>query len=371
MKIAFFNLQPLDRNGGSETWIRKVFSMFKNNGDEVVIIVPSDRNRREIICGLEHIFFRSKMYSLLEKLGLKNLFPPFLDYKFSDEVDAVYVPTIHPLLLFKSVLKRKRKLIIGTHDLFIPNKRIGIDIYQKISIIGIGYLARRGRVIIHSLNPVTSRAFKGTEATIFEIGNEFVTRDMAIPKPNNPDVFRIENEKHFTVLFLGNIEQRKGSRLIPEIIEKFNKMEDITFIFAGKVKDTRLIKEMNNFTDIAHFMGSVIEADKIDLLSKSDLFLFLSDREASPIVIEEAFSFGLPVVSTWKGIEKLNSYSYSLCVLSGRTVDEIRDSITSLYHLWKQDTGKYYSGIYLRSMSYRDHFHSHSYDETIINMFLD
>jgi len=257
MKIAFFNLQPLDRNGGAETWIRKVCSMFKSIGDEVVIIVPSDRNRREIICGLEHIFFRTKIYSLLEKLGLKNLYPPFLNYKFSDEVDAVYVPTIHPLLLFKSVLKRNSKLIIGTHDLFIPNKRIGIDIYQKISIIGISYLARREKVIIHSLNPLTSRVFKGTGTTIFEIGNEFVTRDMALPGSNDPDKLRTESEKRFTVLFLGNIEQRKGSRLIPEIIEKFSKMNDILFIFAGKVKDTRLIKEMNNFTDIAHLIGSV------------------------------------------------------------------------------------------------------------------
>ena len=102
MKIAFFNLQPLDRTGGSETWIRKVCNIFINNGDEVVIIVPSDRNRREIISGFEHIFFRSRIYSLLEKLGQKNLFPPFLDYKFSNEADAVYVPTIHENCIFQS-----------------------------------------------------------------------------------------------------------------------------------------------------------------------------------------------------------------------------------------------------------------------------
>ena len=370
MKIAFFNLQPLDRNGGSETWIKKVCSILNNNGDNVVIIVPSDRNRRENISGLEHIFFRSRMYSLLEKLGLKNLFPPFLNYKlFDDEVDAVYIPTIHPLLLFRSVLKRKKKLIIGTHDLFIPNKRIGIDIYQKISIIGISYLAHGQKVIIHSLNPMTSRAFKETGAVVCEIGNEFVTKDMAVPQPNNPDVFRTKTDKPFTVLFLGNIEQRKGSRLIPEIIEKFNGMAGISFIFAGKLKDARLTHEINHFSDIAYFKGSVSEADKINLLCESDLFLFLSDREASPIVIEEAFSFGLPVVSTWKGIEQLNSFPYSLCVLSGRTVDEIRDSITLMYNQQRKDAGKYYLGIYLRSMYYRSRFHNHNYDEAIMKMF--
>lgn len=370
MKIAFFNLQPLDRNGGSETWIRKVCNIFNNNGDEVVIIIPSDKNRREIISGLEHIFFRSRMYSLLEKLGLKNLFSPFLDYKFSNEADVVYVPTIHPLFLFKSVLKQKKKLIIGAHDLFIPNKRIGIDIYQKISIIGISYLARKGKVIIHSLNPITSRALKGTGAVFFEIGNEFVTSDMSEPGQDNRDLFRNENEKYFTILFLGNIEQRKGSRLIPEIIEKLSNMDDILFIFAGKMKDTRLIKELNNLSDIAHFRGSVSEADKIDLLRNSDLFLFLSDREASPIVIEEAFSFGLPVVSTWKGVKELRSFRYSFCVISNRTIKEIVQSIIFIYSQWKNDAGKFYAEKSSRSRSYKEHLNYTKYKEEIINLFM-
>lgn len=371
MKIAFVNLQPINHNGGAERWIRAVCKMLTESGQDVLIFVPSDRAGRERILGIEHVFFRSKVYSLFKKLGICNLLPPFLDYRFNEEADVVYVPTIHPLLLFKSVLKANKKLIIGTHDLFIPNKLAGIDIYQKISITGISYLAGKGRVMVHSLNTMTSRAFNDTGVIKFEIGNEFLTDYEAVSGSNDCTRISRKIREPFKVLFLGNIEPRKGSRLIPSIVERFKTSTDISFIFAGKIKDAKLLENMTDLADNADFRGTVSEADKVNLFHESDMFLFLSDREASPIVIEEAFSFGLPVVSTWTGITQLSSFPYSLCVIPGRNADEIRDSIMSLYELWKRDTGKYYVDLLFRSLSYRNRFHNCDYGEAIRRMFLD
>jgi glycosyltransferase involved in cell wall biosynthesis len=371
MKIAFVNLQPISYNGGAERWIRAVCKMLLERGHDVLIFVPSNRDVREKILGIEHVFFKSRAYALFKKLGMYNLFPPFLNYRFNEEVDVVYVATIHPLLLFKSVLKGNKKLIIGTHDLFIPNKRLGIDIYQKISITGISYLASKGKVLVHSLNRMTSRAFKDTSVIKFEIGNEFLTDYEAVSGSNDSTRISSKIGQPFKVLFLGNIEPRKGSRLIPSIVGQFKTSTDISFIFAGRIKDAKLLKETNVLVDNADFKGTVSEADKVNLFRESDLFLFLSDREASPIAIEEAFSFGLPVVSTWRGITQLNSFPYSLCVISGRNADEILDSITSQYNLWKRDNRKYYLDLLLRSLSYRNRFHNYNSGEAIRKMFLD
>ncbi len=371
MKIAFLNLKPLSHKGGAEKWIGIVCNLLREQGDEVVVLVPSDRAWESDISGCKHIFYKSRIHTLFEKLGFLNLFPPFLNVTLPDDIDVIYVPTVHPLLLFRSVVKQKKKLLIGTHDLFIPNRTIGIDIYQKISLMGINFLARKGIVIIHSLNPMTTKAFEGSMAKVVEVGNEFLSGNFLNNRNVTGEELDAETNRPFRVLFIGNIEPRKGSKLMLPILDSFKSMYDILFIFAGKVLDKRLINDLNHIPINAVFKGTISEEEKSLLLSVSDVFLFLSDREASPIVIEEAFSYGLPIVSTWEGVKQLKSSKLAVFSVPERTVNGVKKSILDFYTLWRKDRAKFYADKNVRSSIYDNHFVRSEFEERITSMFRD
>ena len=121
MRIIFVNLKPISSRGGAERWIYMVSKTLKNLGYEVAVAVPDNQRREVVIEGIDHIFYKSFSYYLFEKLSILNLYPPFLNFKTDEKGDIFYVSTVHSIFLFKKIIKMKKKLIIGTHDLFIPN----------------------------------------------------------------------------------------------------------------------------------------------------------------------------------------------------------------------------------------------------------
>ena len=369
MKVSFVNLKPLSHRGGAEKWIYEVGRMIVEEGNEAEILIPSDENKVMDILGFKHIFYKSKFFIIMKRLNLLNFYPPLLIIPSNYNSEIFYVPTIHSLLLFKKVLKYKKKLIVGAHDLFIPN-HIGIDLFQKFSYIGIYILSMKQAITIHSLNSLTSSKFRNLKANIVEIGNEFIALSAERDFESNHKNLSINKDNKFRVLFLGNIEPRKGSKLIPNLLRSFSSNDNIEFIIAGKIRDKKILKKLIDSPSNFVLMGEIDDQQKRFLFSNSDLFIFLSEREASPIVIEEAFSNGLPVVSTWKSIINLNSFNISNCTVCNRKVGNVKDSIIRNYRLWSLNPFKYNLEKKARSELYINTYSKINYKEKIINMIL-
>jgi len=115
----------------------------------------------------------------------------------------------------------------------------------------------------------------------------------------------------FHILFLSNLCKEKGIfevlKVIPAIIRKF---QNVRFIFAGNWVIEREKKEAMGYIDdnklqpYIEFIGAVSGKMKKMILSKSNLFVFPTfypPFEGQPLVILEAMSAGLPVISTNKG----------------------------------------------------------------------
>jgi glycosyltransferase involved in cell wall biosynthesis len=109
-----------------------------------------------------------------------------------------------------------------------------------------------------------------------------------------------------TVTYLGTLKQRKGFLellySIPRILELAPQAK---FIFAGECTDPVADSQAKNFIeenrlkDCVEFVGPVFGQDKAELLSSSDIFCFPPIRaEGQPLVILEAMSCGLPVISS-------------------------------------------------------------------------
>lgn len=109
-----------------------------------------------------------------------------------------------------------------------------------------------------------------------------------------------KNRKPKNILFLSRIEEEKGIMIAIKAFEiLIREYPNIQLFIAGTGTRLEYAKKyiLNNKIENLHFLGFVTGKDKIELLKKSDIFLFPTYSEGLPISILEAMSFGLPVIT--------------------------------------------------------------------------
>jgi glycosyltransferase involved in cell wall biosynthesis len=144
---------------------------------------------------------------------------------------------------------------------------------------------------------------------------------MGIPRPNiillhisiYPEKFRESqiNENCQNILFIGNLEYNKG---VITMLRAFNMVDkkDIKLHIAGRgaLRDVVLQSAKENKNIVYH--GYVSDDQKVDLLSKADIFLYPSEDITLPLNIKrweeqgavsalEAMASGVPVIGSDSG----------------------------------------------------------------------
>jgi glycosyltransferase involved in cell wall biosynthesis len=149
----------------------------------------------------------------------------------------------------------------------------------------------------------------------------------------NRDVLSKKKNGKFVILFVGICRESKGIIDFVNIINLANKVnKNISGRIIGKIfgkKEDQVIKEGVKKGFIS-YEGIQIGDDKIKLYLDANLFLFPTffEHENFPTVILEAFSAGLPVISTnWRGIpnqiiNEVNGYIYDVHDIKGM-VDKV------------------------------------------------
>jgi len=109
------------------------------------------------------------------------------------------------------------------------------------------------------------------------------------------------NSNFIKILFLGFLIKTKGIYDLIEIADRLNKSSFAhKIIICGKGEEERkFLKKIKdrNLSNI-EYLGWVLGKRKLDLLKNSDIFLLPSYKEGMPMVILEALTFGLPIIST-------------------------------------------------------------------------
>lgn len=107
------------------------------------------------------------------------------------------------------------------------------------------------------------------------------------------------DDKEIQVLFAGNAGYRKGIHDVLAVAQEMNK-ENVRFVIAGAVgKECEKIINSTNLRNVS-FLGKLSKAELHKEYKKSDIFFFPSYLEGSAMVIFEALSWGLPVVTTYE-----------------------------------------------------------------------
>lgn len=163
---------------------------------------------------------------------------------------------------------------------------------------------------------------EGTKDPLFVKSKEIVIIPYGVDDLKlSANVNYINSNNNFQVLFVGICRETKGIIDFVNVIEKANKLDKrIVGRIVGKIFSEKEDNVIQNGISkgIINFEGVKIGKDKNAIFCESDLFLFPTffEHENFPTVNLEAFSSGLPVISTkWRGV-----------------IDQIRDGYNGYIH---------------------------------------
>lgn len=116
-----------------------------------------------------------------------------------------------------------------------------------------------------------------------------------------PKTFSMQEKKKGQILFLGEIGERKGCFLIPDILERIKQScPDARLVMAGSGQTAQVKRAFaeKGLSGSVFFPGWVGKKKKQKLLKESEIFLFPTYYEGMPMAVLEAMSYGMGIVTT-------------------------------------------------------------------------
>ncbi|MDZ7614382.1 MAG: glycosyltransferase [Flavobacteriaceae bacterium] len=228
---------------------------------------------------LKLIQFTRTYFSLLKKVG------PF---------DLVQVNRIYPAGLIGLFIKYKyaKPLLLTEHFTgYLPERAVGLDWLEKKITAFICAKADHIATVSDNLN-----------RSMQQLG--FKNRFSVVPNVVDTDLFQAKNKKSevFNILHISSmLDKHKNVSGILRVIKRLE-MEKVRFRFVmigeGSSQYLPLIKELGIRKENV-FLKEQIPHQEIALhMQAADLFVLFSNYENLPCVILEAFSAGVPVIST-------------------------------------------------------------------------
>lgn len=304
--IQVYQTNPFEEGqGGGVRYVKNLLSGLKASCDSILFIGigPKKESKGNI----------SLMPVTKELTGyIRFLFVLFLKLPFMNlgRYDIVHVHRLYfaiPFIILKPQLKIVCSLHGRTFSVFESNYGSGLlsifkILFKKIELFclnKIDYLVPVSQDVVNSFE-LKYNNFKSYKQQI--IGSMFDFSKFKI-MPSNYLRDKFGDNKY--VLFLGRLADVKNIDFLIELwSKKFQKSNEIKLVIAGdgELRDKlhRLNKKKCN-TNTPIFLGEIDPNDVPSLVSSSDLCILSSKHEASPTIIKEALSSGIPVVTNEVG----------------------------------------------------------------------
>jgi glycosyltransferase involved in cell wall biosynthesis len=164
---------------------------------------------------------------------------------------------------------------------------------------------------------------------------------------NKPNI--IENKKHLTLLFVGILEDTKGEMDLLRAVAILKQQQiEVKVKIAGEFKRQEYKDNLfsfvanNDLSDNVEYLGVITGDAKTSHFRDSDIFCFPSyfHSESFPLVLIEAMSFGLPIISTkWRGIPDMVEDGYNGFLVNIKSPEQVAERIVKLkndFNLRKQ-----------------------------------
>lgn len=285
---------------GSNVYFHNLLNSKINDHFEISHLDISDHRSLDNLSKLDY----TNVY-----LALKNLFMLFVLIRKVDP-ELIYIPVASNFLpylrdglfILISSFSSKAKIVIHLHEgnyfreVFYKNSD---NLYKKF----IEYsLSKVNTAIVYSND--LKNTFKGLVNNIVSFPNG-LKNDASI----NYRKVKNSEDKNLQISFMGNFYESKGILEILKAVSILSEnIHNVTFNFAGtwikeeehtKIKAENIIRE-NKIEPLVKFHGVITGNDKDNFMIETDIFLFPTwyPYEGCPMVILDAMSFGIPVIST-------------------------------------------------------------------------
>jgi len=259
-------------------------------------------------------------------------------------------------------LKKKEKLEIVYAIPFRPEFSI-IGLYAKI--IGLPLVSHGVGLDVYTLHPLFVQARKMAYSVSEQLicgasfQKEMISRegaasekikvilggvDTEVFKPMHDERNRFRRffnvEDKFVLLSLGRLAKRKGFDNAVKTLTYLHDIDDITLLIVGEGPEKpfleKLVEELSLRKKV-RFLGFLPTDDLPAVYNSADLFIapfkvIGKDMEGTPLVIQEALSCGIPVVSTnTAGIPELIENGKSGFTVNPNSPEKIAEKIRLLY----------------------------------------
>ncbi len=217
---------------------------------------------------------------------------PFIGYLISKVLNIPYYLSPHGMLMPYALKKGKYK------------KKLALFLYQKTII-------NNSKLIITASDNESSAILNFRK----NIRYKMIPHGIYIPSINKKQ----KSRDYKTALFLGRYNKTKGIDELLKIWSELNPQNWKLFI-AGIIEDLNYFKKLEENLNLygvknISLMGPVLGIEKDDLFQNADLFILPTKTENFGIVVLEALSYGIPVITTnaapW---EVLNQKEIGWCV---------------------------------------------------------
>lgn len=171
----------------------------------------------------------------------------------------------------------------------------------------------------------------------YDVSNKIVLSRLGVSRRGILKEGKKESD-NFRIGLMSWFVEKKGVNFLLEALKqlKENGFENIKVVLAGdgplKVKYKQYIVE-NNLTEMVEFIGKIDSDQKIDFYNSLDLFVLPSiklknDQDGIPVVLMEAISFGIPIISTnISGIPEICIDNYNGILIKEKNIPELISAI--------------------------------------------
>ena len=373
-RIAYDLIKELEKKNHTV----KMFVAHKFSKDKNVFLIKPENKLLNLISNYSQKifkkdisqFFKSKFYYLIAndvEIYQENT-EQILNTEEFRQADIVHFHNLHGLYFnLETIIKiSKLKLIVWTlHDMWsitghcahsldcekwqtVCNKCDYLNIYQKIFWDNSKYLWQKKKEIYNkcdNLNIITPSLWlkNKLEKSILKDHNINLIHngiDVGKFKKYNKKETRQELNLPFNKMIIltladgGHENNWKGWQYTEKLIKYFKSNKDILFLNIGSNEE----KEEGNIRFIKYVKDKNILAK---YYSASDIFLFSSIAENSPLVILEAMSCGLPIVSfDVGGVKGVLEHKKNGYIAKYKNSDDLIRGIKYILNLSKEEIKK-------------------------------
>jgi len=283
--------------------LKELYTMILNNFNSQLIFIKKgkkDKFDKKHQNQIDFLGFESVRASMLSSVNIIKLIRVLYQKIKYVNPDVILTSTEHPIhskviFIFSKIFRKK--LIIWTESWCNKEEKYLIKLYHDFSKY---MLKKSDSILVHGKNQKSFCLQQGIdEKKIFVF--PFAINDLKEIEANHN--IEVPSNK-IIILYIGRLIKLKGIEILLKAFKKLEESNDnIYLLIVGKGEDERYFKKLSNRLKIKNvkffgYLENVKSAYKVADIFVLPTYFYKHQGEGWGLVINEATSMGLPVITT-------------------------------------------------------------------------